>query len=74
MLEDITLDLEIQHGQPVIHNTRVPVNVVLGSLAGGMSFEEVMRDYGLTLEQIRACLAYAADLISTETVFSLPNK
>jgi len=69
MKDGINQDLEIHHGKPVIAHTRVPVNVVLGSLAGGMSYEDVMKDYGLTMEQIRACLAYAVDLISSETIF-----
>jgi hypothetical protein len=34
--------------KPVIRGTRVPVSLVVGSLAGGMGFEEVEREYGLS--------------------------
>ena len=37
----ITVDPKIHHGSPVITGTRVPVSIVIGSLAGGMSKEEV---------------------------------
>jgi len=36
--------------------TRTPVSIVVGSLAGGMSFEEVQREYDLINEEIRAAL------------------
>ncbi len=45
---DIVLDPAIAHGKPVIRGTRLPVTVVVGSLAGGMTFEEVQREYGNT--------------------------
>jgi uncharacterized protein (DUF433 family) len=50
----ITIDPGICHGKPVIRGTRTPVSIVVGSLAGGMSFEEVQREYDLTIEDIRA--------------------
>jgi len=40
----------------VIRGTRLPVTVVVGSLAGGMTFEEVQREYDLTADDIRAAL------------------
>jgi len=56
----IKIDPSIQHGKPVIAGTRVPVARVLGALASGMSFEEVMEEYGLGEEEIRAALRFAA--------------
>jgi uncharacterized protein (DUF433 family) len=50
----ITIDPGICHGKPVTRGTRTPVSIVVGSLAGGMSFEEVQREYDLTIEDIRA--------------------
>jgi Protein of unknown function (DUF433) len=38
-------DAKICHGKPVIGGTRMPVARVVGSLAGGMSFEEVQREF-----------------------------
>jgi uncharacterized protein (DUF433 family) len=67
----ITIDPNIHHGTPVITGTRVPVSIVLGSLASGMSKEEVMREYELTKEDIEAALAYAADLVTKIEVVSL---
>jgi uncharacterized protein (DUF433 family) len=49
-------------GRPCIRGTRIAVGDVLGWLAVGMSHEEILSDYPeLTEEDIRACLAYAAD-------------
>jgi uncharacterized protein (DUF433 family) len=57
--DQIVIDPKICHGKPVIRGTRMPVSLVVGSLAGGMGFEEVEREYSLTREQIRAALKFA---------------
>jgi uncharacterized protein (DUF433 family) len=63
MMEDrIVVDPTVCHGKPVIRGTRTPVAIVVGSLAGGMSFEEVQREYDLTVEDIRAALRFASEL------------
>ncbi len=67
----ITLDPAVAHGKPVIRGTRVPVTVVVGSLAGGMSFEEVQREYDVTAEDIRAALRFVADIASQESFHPL---
>jgi uncharacterized protein (DUF433 family) len=56
----IVVDEEVRFGKPVIKGTRVPVELVVGKLAGGMTFEEVMREYDLTKKDILAALDYAA--------------
>jgi uncharacterized protein (DUF433 family) len=66
----VTVDPQVAHGRPVIAGTRVPVETVLGELAGGSSFEEVMDDYHLTNEQIRAALGYATQMLSSTTVYA----
>ncbi|BAY43467.1 hypothetical protein SAMD00079811_10470 [Scytonema sp. HK-05] len=38
----IYVDPQIHHGTPVITGTRIPVSIVIGSLAGGMDKQEVM--------------------------------
>jgi len=49
-------------GKPCIRGLRITVYDVLEYLASGMSQEEVLRDFpDLTMEDIRACLAFAAD-------------
>jgi uncharacterized protein (DUF433 family) len=67
----ITVDSRTHHGAPVITGTRVPVSIVIGSLAGGMDKEEVMREYELTREEVEAALVYAADLVAKTGVVSL---
>ena len=58
----ITLEPGKRSGQPCIRRLRITVHDVLGYLASGMSHEEILRDFPyLTEEDIRACLAYAAD-------------
>ena len=49
-------------GKPCIRDTRITVFDVLGWLAAGMSYEDIVYDFPeLTLIDIKACLAYAAD-------------
>jgi uncharacterized protein (DUF433 family) len=62
--ERIAVDPEIHHGAPCIRGTRIPVTVVLGSLAEGLTPEAILHEYpSLTAEDIQACLAYAAEVI-----------
>ncbi len=42
----ILIDPKIMHGRPVIKGTRVPVDVILGSLVGGMSYEDIEKESG----------------------------
>jgi uncharacterized protein (DUF433 family) len=69
--ERILIDPEIQHGKPVIRGTRVPVARLLGGLAGGMTFEEICREYEVSMEDIRAAIAYAGELLDQESHFPL---
>ena len=62
MNDRIVIDPKVCHGKPVVRGTRMPVSLIVGSLAGGMSFEEVQREYSLTLEDIRAALMFAGSL------------
>jgi uncharacterized protein (DUF433 family) len=66
MNERIVIDPRICHGKPIIRGTRMPVSLVVGSLAGGMSFEELEREYSLTREDIRAALKFAGELVDQE--------
>ncbi len=67
----ISVDPGIQGGRPVITGTRVPVQVIVGSLAGGMTPEEVCAEYRVTEEQVRAALAYAAEMVASERIVVL---
>lgn len=58
----IIIEPEIRFGKPVIKGTRISVYDVLGWFANGMGEAEILTDFPeLTREQIRACLAFAAD-------------
>lgn len=58
----ISIDPTIRFGKPCITGTRITVSDVLGWLASGMSFDEILVDFPeLNLDQIKACLAFAAD-------------
>ena len=64
----IVVDPKIRFGKPVIQGTRLPVELVIGKLAGGMTTQEVADEYGITSEDIRAALSYAASVIAAEEV------
>ncbi|MCX6028245.1 MAG: DUF433 domain-containing protein [Chloroflexi bacterium] len=66
MNDRIVIDPRIQHGKPVIRGTRVPVARLVGGLAGGMTIAEVMGEYGVSNEDVRAALSYAAALVEVE--------
>jgi uncharacterized protein (DUF433 family) len=65
----VTIDQDVMGGVPVIKGTRVPVEVILGSLAAGETNESLRYNYDLTDEQLRAALGYASNLIATEHVY-----
>jgi len=58
----------IRFGKPVIKGTRVPVDLVVGKIAGGMTIRDVAEEYELTHAQIQAALRYAAELVKREQV------
>jgi uncharacterized protein (DUF433 family) len=58
----ISFDPEQCGGRPCIRHYRIRVKDVLEMLAEGATPEEILKDYSfLELEDIRACLAYAAE-------------
>ena len=71
LTERIVIDPRVMHGKPVIMGTRVPVEIVLGSLAGGMEVKEVCNEYGLKREDVLAAIDYATKIISNEDVILL---
>ena len=60
--EYIEIDPNVRFGKPCIKGSRNSVYDVLGWLASGMTFEEILHDFPqLSRDQILACLAYSAD-------------
>lgn len=64
---------DLHHGDPCIKGTRIPVAMIVGSLADGMTPEEIQEAYPqLTREDIRAALAYVAEVIHHDVLVPLP--
>jgi uncharacterized protein (DUF433 family) len=62
LLNRINVDPAIRFGKPCVRGTRISVGDVLGYLAGGMSEAQILADFPqLTSDDVRACLAYAAE-------------
>jgi len=60
--ERITIEPGKRGGKPCIRGMRITVSDVLEYLASGMTQEEILRDFPyLEREDIKACLAFAAD-------------
>ncbi len=67
----IVVDPRVRFGKPVIRGTRVPVDVVVAKLAGGMTQEEIAAEYAISLDDVRAALGYAAAVLAAEDVRAL---
>ena len=71
--ERIIVDPKVLAGKPVIRGTRLSVEFVLSLLAEGWTQEQLLANYPqLSGEDIRACLAYAAEALGGEKVYPLP--
>jgi uncharacterized protein (DUF433 family) len=67
--ERIEVNPDIMDGKPVVRGTRVPVELVLRKLGAGMSPEAILVDHPrLTLEDINAAQAFAADYLADEDI------
>lgn len=63
LLQRITGDPAVCHGKPCIRGHRIWVSLVLDLLADGMTMEQVLEQYpGLEPDDVRACVAYAAEM------------
>jgi uncharacterized protein (DUF433 family) len=66
--QGIVVDRAVRFGKPVIKGTRIPVDLVIGKMGGGMTIEEVMKEYDLKREDILNALSYAATLMKEEEI------
>lgn len=63
--ERIVIDAKIHHGDPCIKGTRVPVSVIIGSIAEGDTPETVIASWPqLTGDDIKAALRFAAEAVN----------
>ena len=68
----ITIDPRMMTGKPVIRGTRIPVELIVRMLAQGIPQLEILQEYPrLEPDDIRAALAYAAQMLAHEDVFPL---
>ena len=63
LLERISIDPNVCFGKPCIRGTRIWVSLILDFLADGVTMDEIMEEYPqLTVDDIRAALAYGAEM------------
>jgi uncharacterized protein (DUF433 family) len=72
LTDRIVVDFRILTGKPVIRGTRIAVELIVELLAAGWSHAQILTSYPhLTEDDIRACLAYASELVRDERVYPL---
>jgi uncharacterized protein (DUF433 family) len=70
----IELKPQVLCGKPVVKGTRISVEHVIKLLADGWSEADILRSYPhLTAEDVKACLAYAGDMLTNERVFPVAS-
>lgn len=68
--DHITVDSRVLVGKPVVKGTRISVEMVVDLLAAGWTHEQILDSYPtLKADDVRACLAYAGELLHGEKVF-----
>jgi len=72
LLERITIDPEVMVGKPTIRGLRITVEHILKAFAGGLKVEELLEEYPeLEIEDLKATLIYASELVNEEQVFAV---
>ena len=68
----IEINPQVLTGKPIVRGLRISVDQVLKSLAAGIKTEELLSEYpDLEIEDIKACLLYAAQLVEGERVYPI---
>ena len=68
----IVANPEVLVGKPVIKGTRISVELIMDLLAAGYTPEQILEQYDhLSADDIRACLAYAKEVIQSERVYAI---
>jgi uncharacterized protein (DUF433 family) len=72
LLDRISIVPGVMTGKPVIHGTRIPVELIVRMVAQGIPIAEILADYPrLTAEDVQAALWYAAAAVANEDIFPL---
>ena len=67
--ERIAVDPKVMFGKPVVRGTRITVELILRKIAGGMSEQDIIAHHPqLTVEDIRAAAAFAAEHLAGEEI------
>ncbi len=75
LLNRITQDPAVMSGKPVIKGTRLTVQYIIGLLAEGVSFDEIIEEYeGISEMDVKACLLYASKSMDYTHVKSLKTE
>ena len=71
----ITINPEIHFGKPCVAGTRITVDNVLELVEDGIPFDEIIQRYypDLKIEDIKACIKYAIELIKKEDIYVESN-
>ena len=70
--QHISSDPQVCHGKTCVRGTRIMVSVILDNLADGLSPDEIVAEYPpLTLDDVRAAIAYAAVLTREDELVPL---
>ncbi len=74
LLERITVSPKVMTGKPVIKGTRLTVEYILNLLAHGATMTEILQEYyGLTRDNLQACLLFAAYALDNTVIAPLAN-
>ena len=71
LLERIEINPKFLCGKPVIKGTRISVELILEKLANGYNFNEIIYDYDIAEEDIKASLTYAYELVANEEILEV---
>ena len=66
----IAVHSDVHFGKPCVAGTRIPVQGVLELVREGIAFPDIVRDYypDLTIDDVRACVQYAIDVVTLEDI------
>lgn len=71
LVDRIVSDPRVMMGKPVVKGTRIPVELILRRLGAGDGDAQILADYpALSIEDIRAAQAFAADHIAGEDIIA----
>ena len=74
MTDRISVDPQIHFGKPCVAGTRITVQSVLELVREGIGFDEIVRNYypDISVEDVRACVQYALDVVTIEEIHPTP--